>query len=427
MFFFLRRRRLHSLSAALGAIVFTFSGFSVGHLNHVNFYVATMVLPWLLVAIDAFVSKPTLRRATIMAAVAAIIPLSGHAQIALYTLTLAATAGVIFAAQPILAHLSPAAGGAPPGQGDRTRGRRWLFKLIGLILLAAVLSISLASFSILPLFEFLPYSDRAEALSQEELFEFSYPPAHAITLILPYFFGDHENYWGAKNFQELAAYVGILPLLLAGTALTRWPGKRTLRLLGALLIVIGITSALGMHSPFYRWLIEQKIITSLSIPARFVLFFDVGIAILSALGLHDLIIAINRPKKTSHLFLSIASGLVLTAILLTPFLIQTNSDLNFVKHLKLQLTTLALVASSIILWLFGQISYRHPLARRVMPIIILTATSLTLLYYGWQYNPLTADTSFTPSSPWQKPLIEYMSSHNTPPRLLSRPALLGDQ
>src|SRR3989344_5391683 len=81
MFVFLRRRALRSLAATLGAIVFTFSGFSVGHLNHVNFYVATMVLPWLLVAIDAFVKKPTLRRTAVMALVAAVIPLSGQPQI----------------------------------------------------------------------------------------------------------------------------------------------------------------------------------------------------------------------------------------------------------------------------------------------------------------------------------------------------------
>src|SRR3989344_3867285 len=39
MFWFLRRRALHPYAAALGAIVFVFSGFNIGHLNHVNFYV----------------------------------------------------------------------------------------------------------------------------------------------------------------------------------------------------------------------------------------------------------------------------------------------------------------------------------------------------------------------------------------------------
>ncbi len=444
MFVFLRRRALRGLAAALGAIVFTFSGFSVGHLNHVNFYVATMVLPWLLLAIDAFVSKPTLRRAAIMAAVAAVIPLSGHAQIALYTLIIAGLYGFLSAASGILradfeAFLAwfPRQGGGQKGrnlgasrwasENERAgyaRGKRYTLKITALTILAAILSLSLASFAILPLFEFLPYSDRAEALSPEELFEFSYPPAHAITLIFPYFFGDHESYWGAKNFQELAAYVGIIPLLLTGAALTRWQTQRTLRLTGTLLILLGIAGALGIHSPVYRWLVGQNIITSLSIPARFLLFFDAGLALLAALGLHDLTISVGHTQKISRLLIVTTAGLTLAAILLTPFFRQASDDPNLIKRFALLPTTLVILAFSVLLWLFSQLSYRRPIARQIIPFLILTATSLTLLYYGWQYNPLTTSYSLAQPASIYQPLAEYAFSHNTPPRLLSRPALL---
>ncbi|MGH9857589.1 MAG: hypothetical protein ACRD4B_07070, partial [Acidobacteriota bacterium] len=46
MFVFLRARRLTAPAAVLGSYIFVFSGFSIGHLNHVNFYTSTMLLPW---------------------------------------------------------------------------------------------------------------------------------------------------------------------------------------------------------------------------------------------------------------------------------------------------------------------------------------------------------------------------------------------
>ncbi|MFH1354432.1 MAG: hypothetical protein ABIH36_04030, partial [bacterium] len=392
-------------------------GFNVGHLNHVNFYVATMVLPWLLIAIDAFIKKPTLRRTAIMAAVAAVIPLSGHAQIALYTLLIAALFGIILAMRRMAPHL---------GGADRTR-RHAITRLVAFTILAAVLSLSLASFAILPLFEFLPYSDRGESLSHEELFEFSYPPVHAITLIAPYFFGDHQEYWGAKNFQELAAYVGIIPLLLAGSALIYWRGHRPLRIFSVLLVIIGITFALGKYSPLYRFLVEKSIITYLNIPGRFVFFSDVGLSLLAALGLHNLISTISQPKKPLALLKKILSGLFFAAVLATPFILLTLADPNYIKHFKSLPLSVALIIFGLLVWLFSQFSYRSFIFQQAIPVIIVIISSLSLLFYGWHYNPLTNSSAAQPLPSLHQSLTDYTSPDGTPPRTLSRPALLVDE
>src|SRR3989344_2251045 len=345
MYWFLRRRQLASLAAALGAVVYVFCGFNIGHLNHVNFYVATMVVPWLLVAIDHFFHKQTLKSAALLALPAAAIAVSAHAQMALYALLVGALYGIIRASAR-----------RQPGKHLVLKRLAAPAQLISLTLLAGILALSLASFAILPLFELLPYSDRAGALPKEELYEFSYPLSHAITLIAPYYFGDHEHYWGAKNFQELAAYVGIIPLALAGWGLIRGPRRipsgRHEYWLAVMLLILSLAVAPGKYSPVYLFLVENNIITSLAIPGRFVFFFDTAVAPLAAMGLSQI--------------------------------------------------------------------RRHSVSA---PLAILAAANL--LYFGWNYNPLSSATTALSEQPLSRILGDFKHETGLPARLLSRPDLLA--
>lgn len=338
MFLFFRSQKLSQLSAALGAIVFAFCGFSIGHLNHVNFFTATMLLPWLLLAVHFFLEKPNLQRAALLALIAALIPLSGQPQISLYTFIIAAVFGIIYV-------------------------RKNVFRIFGFVLMAAVLAFCLASFSILPLREFLPATDRSGDLPIDELYEFSYPFSHLITLVRPYFFGDHENYWGAKNFQELAAYVGFIPLILAPVALF-WPNKRfgKLRWYGFSLVIIALLFAPGKYSPVYHFLVENHILTSLAIPGRFVYFFDVGVAILAAVGL--------------EIFLSLL-------------------------HLR-------------------GVAKRYTLE---MGVGIVALAAANLIWWGWDYNPLVSKREALKTSPFTETLQKWGKDHGLPARLYSHETL----
>ena len=84
LYYFLRRLALPPLAASLGAVVYTFAGFNVGHLNHVNFYTATMLLPWLLVALHWLLSAPSPRKSVLVALIAAAMALSAQPQVVLY-------------------------------------------------------------------------------------------------------------------------------------------------------------------------------------------------------------------------------------------------------------------------------------------------------------------------------------------------------
>lgn len=411
MFAFLRYRRLSVPSAALGAVVFAFSGFMIGHLNHVNFYTASTLLPLLLLAIEALLTKPTLPRTAALAFIAATAALGGQPQIVLYTLIIGTLYGLfrwgILAPQRKLQLLKPT----------------------GLVLLAAILFLGLSSFAILPLREFQPLTERGEDLSPIELFEFSYPPTHAITLIIPTFFGDKTNYWGAKNFQELAGYTGLLPLLLASLALFTWQTSRhrSLRLFGISLLVVTFVFALGKYSWLYRWLVEQHILSTLTTPGRFVFFFTVAVAVLAAVGLDDLHSLPTAPRWQRLLALGL--GPISVAALFIPFFIALQIEPRYIAQFNYLINNynyewllagLALVALPLYLAL-----QHFPTLRPISTYGLVALSSITLLAFGWSYNPLVLRSTALAEPSWMNqlrtlPTGRQAEQTSVPPRLYGR-------
>ncbi len=380
MFVFFIKRNLHQYAAALGAIVFAYCGFSIGHLNHVNFYTSTMLLPWLLLAIHALLQKQSMARATTLAVTASIIAMSGQPQVTLYVFIVAAVISIGMFIQKPSKHA------------------------LGWIVYAALLAFLLSSFAILPLKEFLPETERAAGLPYEELFEFSYPPWHSITLLLPYFFGDHANYWGAKGFQELAAYTGIIPLLLAGGALTYWKKHRGERIVGLILVVFGILLALGRYSFVYTYLINNHYITSIGVVGRFVFFFNMGIVLLAAVGLHDL------AERRKTFFFGYLFPLFLIAM---PFGIAIDSSSEIRERFRelwtYQNETWWLIFGGILL---------IPLATYFKKIwLIPILTSVTLILYGWDYNPRTLTSQAFTQSPFVQNLKVFRDTARYPARI----------
>lgn len=380
MFLFLIQRNFNQYAASLGAIIFAYCGFSIGHLNHVNFYTSTMLLPYLLLAIYALVKKPTIVRTMTLALVASAITLSGQPQVILYVFIVAASIALgLFLERPSV-------------------------KAIELTIAAAILALLLSSFAILPLKEFLPETERAAGLPQEELFEFSYPPWHSITLILPYFFGDHENYWGAKGFQELAAYTGIIPLILAGGALTYWKQHRAERITGLVLLLGGIMLALGKYSPLYTYLIERHYITSIGVAGRFVFFFDMGVVLLAAVGLHDL------TARRKLFFLGYMLPVVLIAI---PLAIAIQA----IPEIEERFQELW-IYKNISWWLIGAGAGIVPLStyfKKLWLVPILAAS--TLVFYGLGYIPRTSVSEAYALSPFVDDLMAYKETHGYPARI----------
>lgn len=405
----LRQHGLWTWAAAVGAVVYTFSGFNIGHLNHVNFYVGTMVLPLLLISVKVFVRQPTLPRAGTTALLASVIAISAQPQIVLFIFCLAALYGLVLVAGSI-----------------QKTSIRTLWPIIGYTTLAAAMAFLLSSLAILPLAEFIPETERAADLPVEELLDFSYPPSHAITLIAPYFFGDHSSYWGAKGFQELAAFTGILPLLLSGIAITRWQKFRELRLVGLLLIFIGVIMALGRYSPLYSYLVTNHILTTLNIPGRFVFFFTTGIALLTAVGAQD-IITYESPRRRRLIEFCIPP--VVLSLILIPFAFLL-AEPRVAAHTREVLTNLdtavVLAVAGILLYYVAWWLLPRTDQKKAVGVVVGVAVVGTLVILGFNYTPTTLRANFTNSLVFADHLSAYAGATGLPGRLYSREVLLND-
>lgn len=412
MFLFLRRH-VSSLASTLGSLVFVFSGFTIGHLNHVNFYTATMVLPLLLLAIDYFTARPTLRRAVGISLLGASMALSGQPQIVAYSFGIALIVALCL-------------GGTRLKQLGRKP--RTVITGLALSLLATVLAVCLASFAILPLYEFLPLTERSGDLPETELLEFSYPPYHSITLIFPYFFGNYEHYAGPKSFQELAAFVGVIPLLLAGIGLFQGK-KRGMQIAAWVLLVSGLILMLGRYSPLYTWLVHHKIITSLNVPGRFVFWFDAGIAIAAALGLDHLVRGALQTRRQR--LTTIVSMVFLPLVVLTGFFWQIQFDTALFNHLLDQVSLRN--PSWWLLWIgLGLVVTLVLLAPRLTPkhtgflrFVVVAWAGTSLVIMAGNFNPRTSRQSVGDISPFIDTLNAYRTEHGQPARLYSDETILA--
>lgn len=230
MFAFVRYLGARWLPSMLAAIAFAFSGLLAGRMwaGHSTVYAVDAWTPWLLLALAWSV-----RRGGVWTAVLAGVPfgmaiLAGHIPSFLYV-------GMIWGAFALYLLLT-----------EKTR--RWLVVRQAAIMLAV--GLALAAVQLAPFAEFSVTSGRVAEADYEFATNYSLPPAHLITLIVPEFFGEptRVGYWSVPTFEELTYYAGLLALLGIALALRR-PTRLTWFYL--LLAVFGLLLALGRYGVLY--------------------------------------------------------------------------------------------------------------------------------------------------------------------------------
>jgi hypothetical protein len=190
---------LAALGAALG---FEFSTTLVSWIGWA-FASGIMFVPLLFGTVERVRRSGSRRWLAVLAVVVALTILAGYPQGAFHAL-LAATAWAL----------------------ARARGadRGFLARCVT----AALLGAGLAAVQVLPFLEYLR-SSAVYAYRTQWTAPLDVPPAAAITLAMPYAFGSGLEAWGPWQFNIVATYVGVVPLLLAPLgALAGWhrPGGR---------------------------------------------------------------------------------------------------------------------------------------------------------------------------------------------------------
>jgi hypothetical protein len=281
LYFYLNNLKFKPLASLLGAITYTFSGFSIAWMEWGTVGHVALWLPLVLLSIDKLVlgikyqvlsiDKNTLLWSFIYTFSLASALFAGHLQtfFYLYILTI-----IYFFV------------------------RWWQFKknkqVLFLYLILNTLYLILTFIQWFPTLQFILASARDIDQINWQQEGWFIPWQHLVQFIAPDFFGNPTtlNYWGVWNYAEFVGYVGIFPLLTALFALFYRRDKKT-AFFGIVLLVSLLFSLPTIFAklPF----LLQVPFLSTSQPTRLLFLVDFSLAILAAAGF-DLLIRHNTKK-----------------------------------------------------------------------------------------------------------------------------------
>jgi len=256
--------KLRPLAAFVAALIFALGGFLGAQVEHVNQLNASAWLPWLLLCVEGAMVRSRWRWLAILSggAVAALTLLAGHTQAAYIVLFGAGLYALL------------------RGWPEFRARRLWQgLRGVGALALMALMGLLMAAGQLLPTLELSGLSVRSGGLPYNEAASFSLKPGLVFKAFLPPLLWD-------PPFSEYVAYVGLVGLALA--AVGAWAILRRKRPGGALLIValIGVFLAFGAYNPVY--LVLYKLVPGFDlfrVPARWLLLYTFGAAILAGIGL----------------------------------------------------------------------------------------------------------------------------------------------
>ena len=231
MYVFTRRMRARRLPAVLAGLGFAYGGLLTGRLwaGHSPVYAVFIWTPLLLAALHWAVEQRSWAAAVVAGAPFGLAILAGHIPSFLYV-------GIIWAAFVVYLLLTR------PGE------RGHVLRAAGV---SAAVGLALAAVQLVPFLQFSLASERLATADYAFATDYSLPPAHLITLLVPEFFGEplRVGYWSVPTFEELTYYAGGLAVLGLVLALRR-PTRLTWFYVA--LIIGGLWLALGRYSILYE-------------------------------------------------------------------------------------------------------------------------------------------------------------------------------
>ncbi len=277
--------------AFLSGCVFMLGGFLPDHLDHLNMLAAAAWLPLLLWALERALQRPGWRPWTLVAVIFGVQGLAGHPQVSLLTALLAAG----------YAALGPLARAQAPWS-VRRQARSLAFCVAALGMGGA-----LALVQWLPSYELTHLSQRGQGLDSDFFTSFSINPLYYIALLWPFIRGNPYP----LTSLEMIAYVGALPLLFAGLAPVR--RRDRLVLFWSLAAVAALLLAMGRFNPGYRVLRHIPVINMFRAPARYMVWFDLAVAVLAGVTF-DSLLSLTRSTVTRVARWSPVSGILLVGV-----------------------------------------------------------------------------------------------------------------
>ena len=300
-YLFLRRLDVRPLAGALGALVFTYTGFMSGQVVHIGLVTGTALTPWVLVGIDGIARSSGVRNragyVALLAGSAALVVLAGDPRAVSSTAVVA------------LAYVCSVA----------IRLGRRSFSLLVPLAGATLIGAALSAIQWAPGIGFLHTSQRASA-AYGFFGAGSLTPATLVSnMLVPFLIGGNGNfgmptYVGSYNLPELTIGSGLFALAAVGAYLPELV-RRAGRLLsrsrpGAtaseqrplvvffVLLVIGVLLSLGTETPLGHLLVHLPLYGGERLQNRNAAIFDFALAALAAYLLDDLL-PVRRERATT--------------------------------------------------------------------------------------------------------------------------------
>jgi len=331
----LNRLGINELGQVIGGIAFGLSGYLVARLGFFSIIWAGAWTPWILFFADTSyplsrdqvasvdrkspVSNITLSPPLV--ACLAMQLLAGHAQTTWYSMMIA-VAWITFR--------------SIPEKSIKTVLHAW-----SSFLLAVLLAVGITAVQLVPTFEYLQNSPRADAYEYENAMTYSYWPWRLVTLFSPDFFGNpgRGDYWGYASYWEDHFYIGLIPLLLAISTLglvflgknqSGRPRFRALAIGCWIFVLASFLLALGKNTPVFLFLYWNiPTFSMFQAPTRFLFWAAVGLPILAAIGVDRWRCPTGKGLYWFHLATAGAFAITLGAGLAMLFFPQIN--LTFIR------------------------------------------------------------------------------------------------
>lgn len=236
MYFLAKRFTGNRMSGFLAATAYMYSGFFIGHVQHVTMIEVMAWLPLVFLLLDEAIETERLRYSIAAGLVLGISILAGHPQ----------TSHAMIVVLAI--HALWRGSGAARQQGT---WRPFLLstRAFSCCLLIAVL---LAAVQLLPTMELTREAVRGAPVTFETAARSGqFSLAELLSLLVPNYFGAiSQPYWGTLDISQSILYIGVVPLFCASYALLAGRSRKVLY--WAILAGASLLLALGEHGPLFR-------------------------------------------------------------------------------------------------------------------------------------------------------------------------------
>ena len=261
-----RALRFSPFPSWLSAVVFSFSGVLFAHLIHPNMICAAVWLPATILFIERAWRQRLLPNAAWASLVWAASALAGHPQTTFF-ISLTVCFWVFWKLTV-----------AQSASGDEYREWRRAAAMLAIVF---VLGGALAAVQLLPTAELSGAAPHGQSGDLRYITSFSLLPQHLLGLLAPNWQGTpaFASYRGEPNYWEYVLYLGLVPLALACLGAANRRGRAVVGL-----CLVALLLALAEGNPLYYLLRYLPGFADFRAPARWVLIFTFGAALLVAYG-----------------------------------------------------------------------------------------------------------------------------------------------